>query len=351
MAITTEAQSPVREVLDFAGDKPLVAIMRGAFVGSLHRGTAAAVRADGEVVFALGNIEQSVFLRSAAKPFQVMPAILAGAIDRFGIEERELAVLCASHSGEPRHQEAVLSVLGKIGLDESALHCGVHPPLHEPTAADRQRRGIAPSPVCNNCSGAHAGMLAACVARGWPVDTYGAPDHPLQRETLQILAAFAALEPDEIAMAGDNCHVPAFRLPVRAAASAFARLATSSGVESRLRDAAARVTGAMTAYPEMVGGDDRFDTDLMRSCRGSLVAKGGAEGFQGIGTRSGIGLALKVSDGNARAIPPAVLRILSAFGAAPEDSALDGYREPEYRDREGEVVGRAVPIFGVDTPE
>jgi L-asparaginase II len=190
-------------------------------------------------------------------------------------------------------------------------------------------------------------MLAACQARRWPIDSYGDGEHPLQREIRATLATFSGLEPEQIGMAGDNCHVPTFQLPVRAAALAFARLTTGEGVEGRLREAAARVTAAMTAHPEMVGGEDRFDTDLMAAARGSLVAKGGAEGFHGIGTRSGLGLALKVTDGNPRAIPPAILHILSALNAAPEDASLAGYREPEYRDREGDIVGTAVPIFAI----
>src|SRR5947209_432965 len=152
MSAGTQVLAPA--TLDFAGDAPLVAVIRGSFVGSLHRGTAAVVGPGGDVCFAIGNIDQPVFLRSAAKPFQVMPAVLSGAIERFGLEERELAVMCASHSGEPRHQEAVLSVLAKIGLEESALHCGVHPPLHEPTAVQRNRLGLGSTPACNNCSGA-----------------------------------------------------------------------------------------------------------------------------------------------------------------------------------------------------
>jgi L-asparaginase II len=345
MTVSTERRAPELGGLEFAGDVPLVAIMRGEFVGSLHRGICAVADTEGNVRIALGDTRQRVFLRSAAKPFQVMPAVLAGAIDRFGIEERELAVLCASHNGERRHQDAVLSVLAKIGLDESALHCGVHPPLHEPTAREQARLGLAPTARCNNCSGAHSGMLAACVANGWPIDGYGRPDHPLQIQTREILAAFTDVAPESIELAGDNCHVPTFRIPIGSAAMAFARLAAGTNVAPELTRPAARITAAMIAYPEMVGGEDRFDTDLMAAAHGSLVAKGGAEGFQGIGIRPNLGLALKVTDGHSRAIPPAVLPILESLGAAPDGPALAQYRQPEYRDREGEVVGRAAALF------
>ena len=334
----------------FAGDAPLVAVMRGDYPGSLHRGTLAVVDASGRPDIAIGDIAQPAYLRSAAKPFQVMPAILAGALEGFGITERELAVLCASHSAKPHHAEAVLSILEKLDLDEQALQCGVHAPLHAPTAERRVAAGLAPTPVCNNCSGAHAGMLAACRARGWPIESYGSPDHPLQRETREIIAAFAELPTHDVAIAIDNCHVPAFRIPVRSAAQAFARLVTGRHLPSELRAAARRVVSAMTGHPEMVAGEDRFDSDLMAAAGGSVVSKGGAEAFQAIGlAQQGLGLALKISDGNARAVPPASLRVLDAYGV-PGIAGLEKYRTPELRDWRGDVVGRIIPVFSLDNP-
>lgn len=335
----------------FERDQPLVAVTRGQYVGSLHRGTIAVANPNGDVVLALGDVEQGVFLRSAAKPFQVMPAVLAGALNTFGITAAELAVLCASHNAEPRHTDAVLSVLAKVGLDESALHCGTHPPLHEPTAQDRWRRGVEPTPVCNNCSGAHTGMLVACRARGWSIENYGAPDHPLQTLTRGILAAFAGVSPADVGIAVDNCHVPAFRLPVRRAAQAFARLATGNGIATDLQSAAKTIVAAMTGNPEMVGGTGRFDTDLMRAAGGDIVAKSGAEGFQGVSLlRSRQGIAIKVSDGNGRAVSPAVMRLLA--GLQPLDSAaeeaLESYRAPVSLDLEGDIVGGLVPVFEIE---
>lgn len=332
----------------YSGDIPLVAVTRGEYLGSLHRGVAAVADPSGEAVLALGDIGQPAFLRSAAKPFQVMPAILSGGIDRFGISERELSVLCASHSGEPCHMEAVLSVLDKIGVGEEALHCGVHPPMHEPTAQARVRAGIAPSPVCNNCSGAHTGMLAACRAMGWPLDSYERREHPLQVMTLEIVGAFAGMEAERITYGTDNCRVPTFRLPVIRAAQAFARLAGGQGVCADLASAAERVVQAMTAYPEMVGGEHRFDSDLMSAAHGTIVAKGGADGFQGVGIiPRRLGLAMKISDGNARAIPPAVMRILAGLDATGPLalSQLDDYVETPVQSNQAGPVGRIIPVF------
>ncbi|MGI8968699.1 MAG: asparaginase [Chloroflexota bacterium] len=351
MSISVQSKAHVSVPNDaFAGDQPLVAVMRGEYVGSLHRGTLALVDSAGVVALAIGDIDQPVFLRSAAKPFQVLPAILAGGIDQFGISERELAVLCASHSAEPRHTDAVLSVLHKLGLDESALHCGVHPPLHEATARSRWRAGLEPTPACNNCSGAHTGMLVACRARGWSIEDYGDPNHPLQLQTRQILAQFAGLEPEQVTLAGDNCHVPTFRLSARAGATAFARLVTGEHLPEGLREPAALVTSAMSTYPEMVAGEDRFDSDVMVAGAGDIVAKGGAEGYQGIGIKSRrLGLGLKISDGNSRATAPAVMPVLSALGvlSGEAEAALESYSHPISHDHQGEIVGQLTPIFSI----
>lgn len=332
----------------FAGDQPLVAVERGGYVGSLHRGTMVVADTSGEMVISIGDAQQPVFLRSAAKPFQVMPAVLGGALERYGVTDRELAVLCASHSGEPRHMEAVLSVLTKIGLDETALRCGVHPPQHEETARRRWEAEIEPTPVCNNCSGAHAGMLLACRAMGWPIETYGDPDHPLQRMTRETIGAFAGVSVNAVQMATDNCAVPTFRLPIRQAALVFARLGAAEGVTEQLAGVARRVVRAMTSYPEMVGGEERFDSDLMRVAGGSIVAKGGAEGFEGIGLPARkLGMAMKVSDGNSRAIGPAVMQVLAQLGGLTggQIDELESYGEPRLYNLQGELVGRLVPVF------
>jgi L-asparaginase II len=299
----------------------------------------------GKDVLTLGYGDQPVFLRSAAKPFQVMPAVLSGGIDRFGVTDQELAVLCASHHAEPRQIEAVLSVLAKIDLDEASLHCGTHPPIHEDTARMLWREAKDPSAVYNNCSGAHTGMLVACVAEGWPIDTYEQPDHPLQRRTRSILAAFAGMAEQAVRWATDNCAVPTFRVPISRAATAFARIVSGEGISADLRDAGIRVNTAMISYPEMVGGEQSWDTALMRAAHGSLLAKGGADGFQGIGTETmRLGIAVKISDGNSKATPPAILAVLEHLGVL-DDEVLEHLRAlagTEILNHRGEVVGSMV---------
>jgi L-asparaginase II len=189
-------------------------------------------------------------------------------------------------------------------------------------------------------------MLVACRAEGWQVESYEHPDHPLQRRTRLIIAAFADTAADDVGLATDNCAVPTFRLTVAAAAIAFARLAGACNVSPDLSRAARRVRAAMTHYPEMVGGEDSWDTALMRAGGGSVVSKGGADGFQGIGcVASAMGLAIKVSDGNSRAIPPAVLAVMERLDllAAGPLSELTAYARIEIRNHQGDRVGSIAP--------
>lgn len=350
--MTAHAPAALRvESEPFLKDEPLVVVERGGYPASVHRGFITVADSDGTITFSAGDPTQRAFLRSAAKPFQVMPAILSGGIDRFEITPRDLAVLCASHNAEERHQAAILSILDRIGMPESALACGAHAPLHVPSAEALVRAGKKPTNVCNNCSGAHTGMLVACVAMGWPIDSYGSPDHPLQVMTRSILGAFAGMSPESIEIATDNCSVPTFRLPVSSTARAFARLATGSGVESKFADAAARVRVAMTSHPEMVAGEGRFDTALMQTGQGTIVAKGGADGFQGIGMLDrGLGLALKISDGASRAVAPAVVPVLRYMEALSREDVMQlrRYAEPDELDCNGTVVGRVRSLL---TPE
>ncbi len=326
----------------------LVKVIRGDFVESVHRGSIAVADTSGRPVAGCGNIFEHAFMRSAAKPFQVMAAVLLGAVDRFGLTEPELAVLCSSHSGEARHLDAVRSVLGKIGLDESALRCGVHPPMNPVVAANRWRHGLEPTVVCNNCSGSHAGMLAACVAANWSVDDYVHHLHPIQRYIRDILIALSGAEQGEVTEAVDNCAAPTFRLPLVRSATAFARLGAAAELPDDLAQAARTIVRAMTRYPEMVGGEHRFDSDVMAAIHGRVVSKGGAQGFQGVGQLDrGVGLALKISDGADLAAPTATVQALSELGMsdAAESPLVDGYRAPALTNLTGETVGHLLPAF------
>jgi L-asparaginase II len=258
-------------------------VRRGTILESVHEVHAVAVR-DGAVVAAAGDPGLVASLRSSAKPLQALP--VARAYER--LADEQLAIASASHLGTPVHVEAVRRLLAATGGREQELRCGL-------------QSGRPPEPVFHNCSGKHAGMLAVCRANGWPVDDYRQPGHPLQRLLLDEVAEAAELEPDEIATGVDGCGVVCFGLSLERAARAFARL-------DRL-DGGARIAEAMRVHPELVGGEGATDTELMRSQPGWL-AKGGAEGLMCAASAEGTGVALKVADGNGRALRPA----LAAFG-------------------------------------
>ncbi len=330
-------------------NEPLVEVTRGGRVESIHFGAVAVVDASGRLVAHVGDPDRIAYLRSTAKPFQLLPLVEAGGADRFGFAERELAVMAASHSGEPRHVQTVQAILDKIGLGENALQCGAHWPLSEASARALRETGREPTPIYNNCSGKHAGMLAQCIQQGLSTHDYLDPSHPVQGAILQTLAELSGLAPGAIDVAIDGCSAPCFGMPLRACALAFARLADPAALPEARRRAALRIVGAMTAYPEMVGGEGRLDTDLMRAARGRVASKGGAEGYQGAALPSrGLGIAIKIADGNGqRGCGPVVVETLRQLGAL-DDAALDqlrGHHGSVVKNHRGLEVGEVKPAF------
>jgi L-asparaginase II len=318
----------------------------------------AVVDRNGHLIAHAGNPDLIVLMRSSAKPFQLLPLIESGAVERLGLTERELAVMAASHSGSQAHVTTVSGILEKLGLDESALLCGTHMPIDRPMAESLVRADAPPSPVHNNCSGKHAGMLAYAVSRGWPTNNYIDLEHPVQKEILQVLSEVADYPVGEIHIAVDGCSVPVFGLELRHAALAYARLADPAGLPERRREACRRIVSAMMAYPNMVAGRGRFDTVLMQAGAGGIVSKGGAEGYQGIGVLPGmggegpgLGLALKIEDGNGRrAVAPAALDALRQLGVlkhleASALEALDSFGSRTLYNHRELAVGRLASVF------
>jgi L-asparaginase II len=291
------------------------------------------------VVEAVGDARSYVYARSSAKPFQAMPLVLSGAAEALGLADEELAVACASHNAEEPHLAAVRSILQKAGLSEKELQSGAHPPLYAPAAAELARNGEEPEVIHSNCSGKHAGMLALCVHQGWETGGYRDPDHPLQRWILEIVARFCGLARDEILLGGDGCGVPAFGMPLENLATGFARLATGENLPDDLAGAAGKIRRVMREHPFMVAGTGRLDTAVMVGS--DLVSKSGAEAVFCSGSPEGWGLALKISDGAARALRPAVLPILARRGVDVHDAPL--FRPVS--DLHGVEVGRIAPLI------
>jgi L-asparaginase II len=330
--------------------EPLVEVRRGGLTESRHRGHIVAVEPDGKVVAYLGAPETVTFLRSSAKPFQALPLLTSGAADHFGFTDQEVALACASHNGEPIHTEVVESMLRKIGLGVEALKCGVHEPYSVEFARELRERGEAPTALHNNCSGKHAGMLALALHLGAPTDTYIKPEHPVQLAIAKVVAQFSDVAVEDLAVGIDGCAVPVFGITVKAMALAYARLISPPmNFDAATRAACERIVRVMTAYPELIGGtSDRLDTELMRAAAGRLVSKVGAEGVYTVGIKPceewprGLGLALKIEDGDdRRSRPTVVIESLRQIGVLRDESleAVARYAFFPVLNRPGDVVG------------
>jgi L-asparaginase II len=347
------------ETMNVPQSAPLVEVRRGPLVESRHRGHVAVVDGAGRFVARLGDPEAVTFLRSSAKPLQALPLVTTGTADRFGFDERELALACASHSGQDLHAETAAAMLRKIGLDASSLKCGVHEPFDPETARLLRERGETPSILRNNCSGKHAGMLAVALHLGAPPEAYDDPGGPVQQAILRTVAQFSGLPAEEIPVGIDGCGVPVFGMPVRAMALTYVRLAAPpADFDEPTRRAAARLVSAMSSHPEMIGGTvERFDTQVMRAARGRLISKVGAEGVYTAGVLpseewpAGLGLAFKIEDGeDRRARPTVAIECLRQLGVLNEDAleALAPYAKFPIRNHRGEIVGQIRPLFELE---
>jgi L-asparaginase II len=322
------------------GHVPLAKFIRGTVVESIHYGSIAVVDRDGALLAAAGDTTFVTMTRSSLKPFQALPFVAAGGPERFGYAQAQIALLCASHSGEPRHVEAVADMLTRAGNSPAHLQCGTHAPLYY------EARGEVPppppySPLAHNCSGKHSGMLAYCVQCRLPRESYLAVDHPLQQAIRRAVARFTATPEPDLVPGIDGCSAPNYAVPLARLALAFARLAAAQ-TDAEFGNAPRVLADAMTAHPEMVSGEHRSDLELTEAGRGDWIAKTGAEGVQGIGLRgAGVGIAIKVVDGNRRVLPPVIAALLDQLGLldARRREALRGWFEPPVRNYRGIVTG------------
>jgi L-asparaginase II len=322
---------------------PLVEVTRGSDVESIHAGSIAVVNTRGDMLYQAGDPHFLTFTRSTLKPFQALPFMLAGGPARFGYTTREVALLCASHSGEPMHTDAVQSMLRKAGCDEHHLRCGCHQPSHYAVSGKQPPAGETWNQLHNNCSGKHAGFLAYCVQHGLALDSYLDPAHPLQQAIRQSVAQVAGIAEKDLKIGIDGCSAPNYAMPLSRLALAYARLAQGDGGDAT-GSALNELYRAMTAHPEMVSGTGRSDLAFMQTVPGDWVAKVGAEGVQAIGIRSaGLGIAIKVADGNTRALYPAAIAVLQQLGLieTPEATPLAAWTRPQLKNlmglRTGEV--------------
>lgn len=313
---------PVRRAKAPTANPVAVEVWRGGAVESRHRAAVAAVDRCGRLVVARGDVEAAVYPRSALKPVQALALIESGAAEAFQVSDEELALACASHGGEARHVKVALGWLGRIGLDQTALGCGPHEPLDAAAAAALGRRGQAPDPVHNNCSGKHIAMLTSALHSGTNVAGYVAPDHPVQRRVRDVIGALAGFDLCAAPVAVDGCSVPAFALPLKSAAQAMARLADPSRLAPARASAARRVLAAMAAHPFILSGTGRYCHAVIAATAGRVLVKAGAEGVMAaiLPTR-GLGVVLKVDDGARRAAEIAMSATLLELGVLDDGEA------------------------------
>jgi L-asparaginase II len=295
-------------------DPIVVEILRGGVRESAHRAAVAVCDGEGRLVLALGDVERPVFPRSAVKAIQALPLIESGAADRFGLSDAEIALACASHSGEPAHVETAASALRKAGRDEGCLECGAHWPTHETAARVLAASGRQPDQRHNNCSGKHAGFICVACAEGVDPAGYVRPEHTVQRQVRAALEDVTGVSLEGAPMGIDGCSIPTFAIPLRALARGFARYGTGHGLSVDRARAAARIRAACAAHPFMVAGSGSFDTRVMEALRERAFIKTGAEGvYCGCLPELGLGVAIKADDGAGRAAETVMAAIILAF--------------------------------------
>jgi L-asparaginase II len=324
----------------------LVEVLRGEQVESRHRGAVAVVEANGRVVVEIGDTAQPVFPRSAVKAIQALPLIESGAANAYGFGDRELALSCASHNGEPEHVAIAKAMLAKASLDETALECGSHwPSSHEATLA-LARMGKSPNQLHNNCSGKHSGFLCTCVRSNMDTRNYTNFRHPIQKLIREVMQEVTGAAHEAENSATDGCSIPTYAVPISALALGFAKMATGVGLGWQRAAAAKRLLAACMAEPFLVAGTGSADTRLMKLAPGRIFVKVGAEGVYCAAVPPlGLGIALKCDDGAIRAAEVMIAATLARIFKADNllNWELSEQARPAINSRKGKAVGSMRP--------
>jgi L-asparaginase II len=313
-------------------------VMRGDFIESIHVAYGVAVDEKGDVVYATGDPHYLTCIRSSCKPFQASAAVKAGAVEAAGFSEDEIALMCASHNGEEIHVNTAKSMLSKLGFTPDNYCCGSHAPYDDASHHALIISGLAPSPLHNNCSGKHAGMLSLCKKLGADPKDYIDSDHPVQQAIIDQLKHLTGLE--KLSTAIDGCSAPTPFLTLSIIASMFQKLASGKYLELDI------LFNAMSNHPYLIGGRKRFDTDFITAMNGKAVCKVGGEAIRGFGIRkpdgSVIGVVVKVLDGNIRALEPSSMAFLNEMELLTdeENQSLEKYREPVLKNHRKIIVGK-----------
>lgn len=322
----------------------LVQATRGNLVENIYRGDVVVVQRDGKVLFSLGDTEKQTYWRSSAKPFQVLPFIEAGGLEKYQITPQELALMCASHGGEAEHVALAAGLLKKIGFAEPDLRCGSAPPMNISAMRKILEQGETWNQLHNCCSGKHAAMLALAAMKNYDPNHYEEISHPVQQEMLGAISQVTEVSVESIGIGTDGCGVPIYYLPLSRMAYAYATLSQPEGFESQSRTQAMNhIAKAMTGHPWFVAGTGRLDTILMEATQGKLLAKLGADGVYGVGVMGeGIGIALKIESGDVRVIDPLIVKLLHQMGYITEEeqAAMEEQLDFHIYNHRKEVIGK-----------
>lgn len=326
----------------------LTEVIRGPLVESKHRGHVAVVNHKGELLYFNGNPEKVIFARSSMKPLQAIPIVETGAASAYQLEAADLSIACASHSGEEQHTDRVMEILNKLDLSVNDLQCGTHPPRWREADEKIMRAGKEVTPIYNNCSGKHSGMLATARHMKESLEDYYQVNHPVQQRIIEVISELTEVPKDEVKIGIDGCGVPVHGVPLTNLALSFAKMANPIEESEKRKTAIEEVTKSMMSAPEMVGGTKRFCTDFMRVAEGSMFGKAGAEGVYCIGDiETGIGIAIKIEDGGGRATSAVAVEVLKQLNLLPEDKIelLESYHYPKMKNARDEEIGYINPVF------
>jgi L-asparaginase II len=321
----------------------LVEIYRNNVLESFHRGVVCVVNNKGEIVFSLGDVQQITYPRSAMKLLQVIPLIAGGGIEKFGFTLEEIAVMCGSHNAEPEHLRVINSILSKIGLDKNALNCGPQYPSSKRDANALIKADEKPHHIHNNCSGKHAGMLAACLLNGWPVENYIDPQHPLQQEILNVCSLMYEYPADKMVIALDGCSAPIFSVPVYNQALGYKNLVANKQFDPGIQNACNIIQEAVSKYPFMVAGTGRYCTDMMNITAPKIIGKTGAEGiFCMAFVDQQLGVCIKIDDGKMLPQYNVAQTLIEASGLFTKEQLqpLHKYAEDELKNFNKLVTGK-----------
>lgn len=333
-------------------DPVLIEVTRGELVESRHGGIVAICDAAGRQVCAIGDVARPVFPRSAVKALQLLPLVASGLADKLGLGSPEIALACASHSGEPAHVATAQGMLARVGRDAGCLECGAHWPIDQEAMRAMARRGDTPHAGHNNCSGKHAGFVCLACAQGDDPAGYIDADHRVQQQVRDALVRMTDAPHEPHNRGIDGCSIPTYAVPLEALARAFARFGSGEGMQGDDAQAARAIRKAVAEAPFMVAGTGRFDTRVMEKFGDRVFMKTGAEGVYCASLpERGLGIALKCADGGTRASEAIMARILATLLARDdaERGFLEGLAHAPLTNWNAITVGALRPTDTLDT--